>query len=680
MKCRSFGIFLLIALGFVCNSVNSFAQQNSIVSFFPTIEHLESNSAAEGYYFMGSKGLTATGASHYITIIDNYGTPVFFRKMEKATSSVRLLPDGRIAYLNGVPRKLFILDDWLKPVEILSIEEVKPNGHDWDMDNDGNVLLMGEASSTIDMSQLIDGGNAQAEVLDLVIQEFDKDFNLIYSWNSADHFDIFDGNENSPYLNYTEEQLDYVHANALSIDSDTSFLISCRHMEEITKIDRRTGELIWRLGGKNNQFQFINDELGFSHQHSVRALENGNVLLFDNGNLHPEKVSGAVEYKIDEVNKTATLVKRYYRNPAVYSNHQGTTQRVYNGNTIVNWGPYWPSLTEFNPDGSTALEWDFTKHSFCPRIEKYKWETKVFSSSSDSIDFGLWEKDTLVQNVWITNNSPDSIQITTVESRTDYFGTSLGLPAYIASGDSVELRFWFNPENSETGYFNDVLTLAYDSDEQRIARQVKVKGRKSDNISPVAQLVSGESNVPLTEKIRIQLSEKIQQIDGVELDYKLIDSFVELRKNNVDGELVGCNSVINSNKTLITIVPILKLDIETVYFVKLKSGLSDYSGNALSSFETQFSTTITSVDQIDNKSEFEVYPNPVKDILIIKSSITSEKYMYQVFNSNGAVVLTNSVFGQNSSEEIDLSKLSNGVYLFVIRTNTNIYTKKIVKY
>ena len=437
-----------------------FSQNETINDFFPKFEYIESNGPAEGYFFMGSKGLTANNASHYITIIDNYGTPVFFRKMNKATSSFRLLDDGRIAYLNGVPRKFYILNEMLEVTETLSVEGYKPNGHDWDVSENGNILLMGEIKSTVDMSLLVSGGNPQAEVLDLIVQEFDKNLNLLYTWNSADHFEITDGNENSSYLDYTESQIDYVHANGISIDSDTSFLISCRHMEEITKVDRRTGDIIWRLGGKNNQFQFINDDLHFSHQHSIRALDNGNILLYDNGNLRIPQLSSAVEYAIDEDNKTATLIKRQYRNPAVYSNHQGTTQRIHNGNTILNWGPYWPSFTEFHPDGTPALEWDFTKHSFCPRIEKFKWQTKVFETSLDSIDFGLWESDTLLQKVWVKNNISGELSINKVEKRTDFFNVKNELPLIISPNDSVELEIWFNPESSETGYINDVLTIA----------------------------------------------------------------------------------------------------------------------------------------------------------------------------------------------------------------------------
>ena len=72
--------------------------------------------------------------------------------------------------------------------------------------------------------------------------------------------------------------------------------------------NRNTGAIIWRLGGKNNQFSFINDTIGFSHQHAIRRLENGNISLFDNGNYHSPPFSRAIEYSLNENNKTATLV------------------------------------------------------------------------------------------------------------------------------------------------------------------------------------------------------------------------------------------------------------------------------------------------------------------------------------------------------------------------------------
>ncbi len=679
MKCKSTGILIGIAFFLSCFGNNLKAQEKEISAYFPEIEILASNNPAEGYFFMGSKGLTAPNASHYITIIDNYGTPVFFRKMNKATSSIRLLNDGRIAYLNGVPRKIYILNDKLEVENLIAIEGFQPNGHDWDVAENGNILLMGEAKSTIDMSQLVDGGNPEAEVLDLIIQEFDTELNLIYTWNSADHFNILDGNENSQYLDFTENQIDYVHANGLSVDSDTSFLISCRHMDEITKVDRRNGEIIWRLGGKKNQFLFVNDDLRFTHQHSIRALENGHILLYDNGNLHNPQMSSSVEYAIDERSKTATLVNRFYRNPVVYSNHQGTTQRIDNGNTLINWGPYWPSISEFHPDGSLALDWDFTKHSFSPRVEKYKWETKVFETNSSNLEFDIWEGDSLTQKVWIKNNTSDSLLITTLETRTSSFGIINKLPFKIASNDSVELVVWYHPVDVETGFIKDVLTVASDDTNQRVARQIKVSGRKQDNNSPTAKLVMPNEEVLLNAQIKILFNEAVTAGITRELIYNNIDSFIVFKKQNRYGENVTFNAVISSDKKEITIIPETKLQELTLYYIALKSGITDYSENPLLNFEDSFTTVLTSSSILHRNEEIKIFPNPTSQKLNLEFKSHEGDLIYEIYSSTGILLEKRKLTVASGINEIDVQKLETGIYFLVLDFENRKETRKFVK-
>jgi hypothetical protein len=65
------------------------------------------------------------------------------------------------------------------------------------------------------------------------------------------------------------------------------------------------------MGGSHNEFRFVNDSIPFSHQHAIRVLQNGNITLFDNGNFHTPSFSRAVEYKLDEATKSATLVWEY---------------------------------------------------------------------------------------------------------------------------------------------------------------------------------------------------------------------------------------------------------------------------------------------------------------------------------------------------------------------------------
>lgn len=680
MKLKSTCTLFCIVVFEVIGNLNVTAQEPNIQDYFPVIEILESNNPAEGYYFMGSKGLTAPNASHYIAIIDNYGTPVFFRKMTKATSSFRVLPNGKLAYLHGVPRKWYLLNDMLNVHNTKEIIGYKPNGHDWEFDQNGHLLLLGEAKSTFDMSTLVEGGNPNAEILDLIVQEFDQNFNLKYSWNSADHFNILDGNELSQYLDFTEKQIDYVHANGITCDSDTSFLISNRHMDEITKIDRRTGEIIWRLGGKNNQFTFINDELRFSHQHSIRSLGNGHFLLFDNGNLHVPQISSSIEYVINETEKTATLVKRYYRNPNVYSNHGGATQRIHNGNTLISWGTYWPSITEFHPDGSVALEWDFTKHSFCPRIEKYKWETKVFVTNKSEINFDIFNNDTIKQNIWLKNNYPDTITITTLNKHTPYFGLINSLPLKIATNDSVEITIWYNAEGLQTGFVSDVLTIASDTENQRIARQIEVTGKKWDDTKPVANLVSQVQELPVDGRIQIDLSEPIRLGTGEELTHFNIDSFIELKEENEQGEKVTFNANISTNKKSITVVPEKKLELASNYFIQIKDGLTDYSGNELGGFEEIFSTVLTSSKQLEKSNQFVLFPNPAQNKITLTFYKNYQAVSYQLFNASGMLQQYKKLENIYPRIEIDLNEQNPGLYILVIHADNLVFSEKFIKY
>ena len=675
MKKRIFILFLFVCAAFA--EFQAFSQDNNISDYFPEIKVIESNKPADGYFFFGSKGLTASNAVQYIAIVDNYGTPVFFRKMDKLTSSMRLLNDGRIAYMHGAPRRLYFLDDKLAVTDSLEVEGYQPDGHDWACTEDGHFLLLGKHKWTYDMSQIEEGGNTEAEIVDLIVQEFDENSNLLYTWNSADHFEITDGNENSPYLDFTERQIDYVHANAISVDSDTSFLISARHMDEITKVDRRDGEIIWRLGGKKNQFQFVNDNLRFSHQHSIRKLKNGNILLFDNGNLHPTQASSAVIYQLDEKNKTATLIERYYRDSMVYSNHAGAVQRLENGNVLTCWGPYWPSFTEFHPDGSTALEWDFTEHSFSPRIEKYNWKTTVFTTSEDSLEFDTWENDTLQLDLWVKNNVSEEIRISTIEKRTEFFGITNVLPVILSPGDSVKLSVWFYPENSETGYFDDVLTLAYDTDRQRIARQVNVFGSKIDNASPEAQIKSAFVNASSTSQVLIQLNEAVRNWEGVEFDYNSIDDYVIFKKENPFGADVSFDAIISSDNKLITVVSD-SIENGGTYYISLKNGIADFSGNELISFSETITATAV-IEYLSSNDDIIVFPNPVRSQLFVQTIHKDLNGKIEIYNQTGQLKSSETV-SDKLLIEIDFSGFKPGMYFFTYETKNERITKKLIKY
>src|SRR5512138_3527317 len=151
-------------------------------------------------------------------------------------------------------------------------------------------------------------GSTNAEVFGVVIQEFNENKELVWEWKGHDHYQFGDVD---PIWLFNPNKVDWTHANAVERDTDGNILLCLRHFNEITKIDYATGNIIWRLGGKQNQFSFPNDPVRFTGQHDIRRVGNSSVTLFDNGQYTNPPVSRALEYELDESNKVATLEWEY---------------------------------------------------------------------------------------------------------------------------------------------------------------------------------------------------------------------------------------------------------------------------------------------------------------------------------------------------------------------------------
>ncbi len=180
-------------------------------------------------------------------------------------------------------------------------------------------------------------------------------------------FDAWDHFAPTDNVELVAGQVDFDHPNALSFDTDGNYVVSWRNLDVLTKIDASTGALLWTLAGpfsaRASDFTFANDPLnGFSAQHSVRMLDNGNLLVFDNGTRHPTPASRAVEYQLDTSAHTATLVWQFQHAPPIFTAFTGSVQRLANGNTVIGWTFGSPLLaTEVTSAGSTV--WEGTLHA-----------------------------------------------------------------------------------------------------------------------------------------------------------------------------------------------------------------------------------------------------------------------------------------------------------------------------
>lgn len=372
--------YFLLAL-ILMNS--TFATANELPEDFPPLKITKSANPSPEAIFMANRG---TLYPNYIAILQNDGKAIAYKKVERenwnfvvqpigvltTTQLVALDPGGWLdAYVS-------VMDDNLQHVRTYRAGNGMPaGGHEFIMMPNGHKMMLAFEPKHIDMSLIVEGGDPNALVRTSIIQEFDANDNIIFQWRAWDHIPLLEN-----YAVLTGKYIYHTLFNSMDFDHEGNALISNRLNSEIIKIDRNSGQMIWRLGGKSNEFNFVNEHeqnapTYFSFQHDIRCLPNGNITLFDNGFQHSPSYSRAIEYKLNQVDKTAELVWEYRNDTDIFASANGSMRRLENGNSLIGWGwvasEYKKDLTEVTPDGDVALEFELPANVGSFRWVKSKW-------------------------------------------------------------------------------------------------------------------------------------------------------------------------------------------------------------------------------------------------------------------------------------------------------------------
>lgn len=323
----------------------------SVPSDFPRVVITARGNPSGDYIWLENSD---QGGQTYKMILDNQGNPVFYQR--GGSWDFKPQKNGLITWATfvGVDKNFNYVRSYS------AVNGYGTDMHELQVMEDGSYFLIGDGSSlAVDMSRFVSNGNPSAWVLENVVQQFTAEGDLIFQWRAWDHLDV---GSQQPFVDLTSDNFDFPHMNAIDVDEDGHILVSNRSSSECTKIDRDTGEVIWRLGGAQSTLTFVNDPLnGPSGQHSFRSIGHGHYIMFDNGNLHNPSVSRAVEYAVDPVAKTATLVWQFRDTPDKYTLYMGNVQRLTNGNTHINWVlAAYPKAVEVDSNGVKQLELNLT--------------------------------------------------------------------------------------------------------------------------------------------------------------------------------------------------------------------------------------------------------------------------------------------------------------------------------
>lgn len=99
------------------------------------------------------------------------------------------------------------------------------------------------------------------------------------------------------------------HANSIALDSQGNYLISLRDFNQVWKVDKKSGAVLWKMG-EQGDMRISAKEDQFIRQHSAHFNPRGELMLFDNGDFKIRPSSRVMSYKINEGNHTAEAVIR----------------------------------------------------------------------------------------------------------------------------------------------------------------------------------------------------------------------------------------------------------------------------------------------------------------------------------------------------------------------------------
>lgn len=203
---------------------------------------------------------------------------------------------------------------------------VDPFGHhDQYHYGDGRLLYTSlEPLSRGDSAKVI-GGVPGTEVDGITyadtINEVDAHGNLTWQWKVSERLPR---DEYPLQPHYTREH--YPLINAVSPMRDGKHILaSMRSVSAVIIIERSTGNIVWKL-----------DSSVLAQQHNANELENGNVLIFDNGAFRDGiSVQFTRAIEVDRATKQIVWEYRDRQMEAFYSPFMGSAQRLANGNTLI---------------------------------------------------------------------------------------------------------------------------------------------------------------------------------------------------------------------------------------------------------------------------------------------------------------------------------------------------------
>jgi hypothetical protein len=334
----------------------------------PPVVHVRTAArrTSPGYIFLAPKMAVAQAGP---MIMDDRGRLVWFHplKLTKGVTDFRAQRyRGRpvLTWWRGRVSKVGVGNGWyvIYDRSYRPIAEVRPgNGlvgdvHEFLLTSRDTALMTIYHRRRVDLRML--GGPKDGLIWDGIVQEVDiPTARVLFEWHSYPQIDVTESYSNPPkkQLGTKPFPYDYIHVNSVAEEPNGNLLVSGRNTHAVYEVSRRTGKVLWRLGGKKSDFD-LGRGARFAWQHDARRQPDGAITIFDNGAAPPvEKFTRVLVLQLDERTKRATLERSYHHPKRLLSPFEGNAQFLPDGHVLVGWGA-WPYVSEFDRSGRMLFD------------------------------------------------------------------------------------------------------------------------------------------------------------------------------------------------------------------------------------------------------------------------------------------------------------------------------------
>ncbi len=384
------GDFINISIGDQTYRIDIFPKE------MPTYRLIQKKKSNGYLFFTPFEGSCKKPSYAYISKAN--GDLVYFRRNrqdKKCLSDFKktVLPDGRVRYSvmeqekNMPPLEywsgaLLIMDERLNPLKRIRLLPTT-NHPVLGIENHDSLILDDDhfiVASYYQTEAFIPHQDQPARIVALLLQEI-KGNQVIFEWDSRQHPELYKTCLNQ--CNYKAFYYqDYIHFNSVIIDpKDNNFILSFGGQSSIVKIDRKSGKIIWHLGGLADDFN-ISDKYRFASQHAISILPDGRLMIFDNRSpglisstkgLHVPKLattSRILIFDLDEPNRKIKSVQEI--SLPHYANTMGSVYLSDDNRFIVGYGSSKKIAgQEISSDGSVFLELYLNGGKSSYRVRKY---------------------------------------------------------------------------------------------------------------------------------------------------------------------------------------------------------------------------------------------------------------------------------------------------------------------